>query len=150
PEGGSRKRAICHNAASAGKARWRLSGLTSEFRVQRHWCAAEIQAMTGIQIVRPPLPVRVSKVSLWRSKHGASMGVLPLFGNQWFQIASYVSRICVTWPSCAKTAYVADGSASLMQLFGTGPHFVTPAAHTCSMPSSLEPVVMPTGGSSFL
>jgi len=46
------------------------------------------QARIGIQIVTPPLPVRGSKVSLWRSKPGASAGVLPLFGNQLFQIAS--------------------------------------------------------------
>jgi hypothetical protein len=46
------------------------------------------QARIGIQIVRPPLPVRGSKLSLWRSRLGASAGVIPLFGNHSFQIAS--------------------------------------------------------------
>ena len=46
------------------------------------------QERIGIQIVTPPLPVRGSKVSLWRSKPGASAGVLPLFGNQLFQIVA--------------------------------------------------------------
>jgi hypothetical protein len=50
--------------------------------------ASRRQARMGIQIVTPPLPVRGSKVSLWRSKLGASAGTLPLFGNQSFQIAS--------------------------------------------------------------
>ena len=40
------------------------------------------------QIATPPLPVRESNVSLWRSKPGASAGLWPLFGNQSFQIAA--------------------------------------------------------------
>jgi hypothetical protein len=47
-----------------------------------------IQGTSGIQIVTPPLPIRVSKVELCRSKTGASAGVLPLAGNQSFQIAT--------------------------------------------------------------